>query len=1046
MKRKLLLILALIPIVPSISIRCHAQLNETTTVTFQQGVNGYEDTFELLLNANLGTTPGESVQEYFLDGSPFANPQDDKLDVLRFDNIFGNGPSQIPPGATIVNAFVTYGTGTSGSAVTGGPYTVARLIEITDEFSFYEDYPLDPPETRSYRAATARPWVAGVASVQVAEFVDIGITEFVQAWKDGEPNWGILVFANDTTDGWQPITIGNDDPAKRPKLTVEYTTDVVSVRSFPATRSALIRSNVATVDGAGLTAEFLDSAADDVIEALFHFDILGEGAGQIGSQDQVLHAKLVFQTAGAPDYSGDADTADPYSVHQMFVDWDATTTFGVTGPSTVRGDIGEAVDEMVGMGEWTRATANVTSIVSNWKSGQNNYGFNVKPGGSNGWQLFWPGADNPDRVPMLKVWTVAGSGIPKAAITASISEGQGPLTVAFDASGSSDPGGGALQFAWDFADGTQGAGVSVSHEFTASGVFDVSLTVTDADGNQAQAVSTVKVLGSPILNYTLDVDRGPEPLEIRVNASTSYDPDLGPLSFEWDFGDGNRATGDVATHTYTRGGNFTLRLTVTDDEGEQASVTRPIEIFETSIEKVAFQQGANGYEGAYEMSVRGNGGVVFGRDLAEYYVDGRPQDAAQAVNDWVELIRFDGIIGNAPGQVPSGATVVNAKLTFRTGTDGNANSDGPYVIALLNSAIDESTTYESLDAGTGIPEERGPRGSVDRPYLSGYASLDNEEVATADVTDWVQKWVSGEPNLGLAIFTDDTSNGWQITTIGHANVSMRPQLTVEYTTSAVKRHVFETVMSAIAAKTTDELTDGAFLDASFLDGGADADYKEALFLFPDVFGSGADQVGPTRRILSAKLVVQTSGLPDYSSDAASDDPYSVHQMIAPWDLTSTYGAAGVTDSGPEVSAFIGMGEQARAAADVTPILYSWQAGQPNHGFNVKPRGADGWQIFWPGSFDPELAPRMVIFTEEATEPPQPTGPIQISNVRFTSGSKLAVTWVSNPGNRFLIESSLDLSTWTPIETQFPSAGAETTFEIPLTGELVRFLRVQAAGQ
>ena len=1029
-----------------------AQTVETTTVTFQQGVDGYTDTFELLLDADLVTVAGETTDQFYLDGNPFTNEQDDKLDILRFDSIFGNGAGQIPSGATIINAFVTYSTGDDGNAVTGGPYNVARLIEVTDEFSFYDDYLPDPPETRSYRAATARPWAAGVASVQTEEVLDIDITEYVQAWADGEPNYGILVFTNDTTDGWQISMIGNADSAKRPKLTVEFTTEDVSIRTFPATRSALIRSNVDTVDGSGLIAEFLDSATDDVTEALFHFEVIGENDDQIGSQDQVLGAKLILQTAGAPDFSGSADTSNPYTVHQMFVDWDVSTTFGITGPIVVRGEVGEAVDRMIGMGELTRATADVTSIVSNWKSGQANYGLNVKPGGSNGWQIFWPGVDDADLAPALKVWTVAGSGIPTATVSASVSEGRAPLTVNFDASGSSDPGGGALDFAWDFSDGSQGTGATVTHEFAQAGIYDVALIVTDADGNLAQAASSIKVLGPPTAEFTIDITQGPEPLEVRVNASPSSDPDLGPLLFAWNFGDGNQAQGDIATHTYTRGGNFSLNLTVTDDEGEQAAVTQQIEVFETSIETVSFQQGVNGYEGTFEMRVRADGLVELGQDFAEYYLDGRPQTAAQVDNDTAELIRFDNIIGNGAGQVPSGATVVNATLTFHTGTDTSANSDGPYVIAFLNTSVDESTTYESLDAFTGIPEDAGPRGSVERPYLAGYASLDNEEVASADVTVFVQRWVDGDTNDGLSIFTNDTTNGWQIRTIGHEDVSLRPMLTIEYTTGEVKEHVFESILTAIAAKATDELLDTDSLAAFFLDGGGDPDYKEGLFLFEDVFGSGANLIGPTERILSAKLVVQTPGGPEFSSNADSDDPYSVHQMLMAWDPLTIYGTSGVSiedgQVGEAVTEFVGMGEQALTAADVTPILYNWQAGQPNYGFNVKPQGSDGWQILWPGAFELDLIPRLIIYTEEALEPSQPTGPIEITEVQLTDGGNLAITWVSSPGAQYRIESSVDLVNWTPTETQFASQGAETTFEITAIGsaQSVQFVRITSAGQ
>ena len=64
--------------------------------------------------------------------------------------------------------------------------------------------------------------------------------------------------------------------------------------------------------------------------------------------------------------------------------------------------------------------------------------------------------------------------------------------VQLDGSGSSDPDGPTrkLRYAWTFGDGAASTSVSPSHVYAASGVYTVTLTVTDAKGAQGTASTT----------------------------------------------------------------------------------------------------------------------------------------------------------------------------------------------------------------------------------------------------------------------------------------------------------------------------------------------------------------------------------------------------------------------------------------------------------------------------------------------------------------------------------------------------------------------------
>ena len=55
---------------------------------------------------------------------------------------------------------------------------------------------------------------------------------------------------------------------------------------------------------------------------------------------------------------------------------------------------------------------------------------------------------------------------------------------------------------------------------------------------------------------------------VQFSATGSTDPDGDPLTFNWDFGDGDVATGQTASHVYNSQGSFTAKLCVTSTDFE----------------------------------------------------------------------------------------------------------------------------------------------------------------------------------------------------------------------------------------------------------------------------------------------------------------------------------------------------------------------------------------------------------------------------------------------------------------------------------------------
>ncbi|MEZ5096941.1 MAG: PKD domain-containing protein [Nocardioides sp.] len=80
---------------------------------------------------------------------------------------------------------------------------------------------------------------------------------------------------------------------------------------------------------------------------------------------------------------------------------------------------------------------------------------------------------------------------------AALSVGCTLLVCTADASGSVDPDGSVVGYAWDFGDQATGSGASVAHTYATAGTYSVTVTVTDDDGASDSATLSVAVTDQP---------------------------------------------------------------------------------------------------------------------------------------------------------------------------------------------------------------------------------------------------------------------------------------------------------------------------------------------------------------------------------------------------------------------------------------------------------------------------------------------------------------------------------------------------------------------
>lgn len=171
---------------------------------------------------------------------------------------------------------------------------------------------------------------------------------------------------------------------------------------------------------------------------------------------------------------------------------------------------------------------------------------------------------------------------------------------------------------------------------------------------------------------------GPAPQTVAFDASASIAPSGGSIdAYAWDFGDGNSGTGRTVAHTYESDGEYTVTLTVTDNEGNTESVTEVVTLGEQPAVSIKINVGGpaegdfladrqwdgetHGYEGSGSSTVTQNE-AVSGTDNDAVFQSVRYQDFTYKVavpfeGEYTVELLFADFWRDAAGGRVFGATV-----------------------------------------------------------------------------------------------------------------------------------------------------------------------------------------------------------------------------------------------------------------------------------------------------------------------------------------------------------------------------------------------------
>jgi gliding motility-associated-like protein len=158
---------------------------------------------------------------------------------------------------------------------------------------------------------------------------------------------------------------------------------------------------------------------------------------------------------------------------------------------------------------------------------------------------------------MQRSLTILPPPLVDATLSVTPDSGCPPLDVSMTATGN------ATIYLWDLGDGTTATGTNVSHQYTNSGSYTITLNAIDSTTCNIVDISTatieVYVFAHADFSMNTDTIEATDPVDF-TNLSTNA------TSYLWNFGDGTTSTDTNPQHTYTIAGTYTVCLTAMNEQ------------------------------------------------------------------------------------------------------------------------------------------------------------------------------------------------------------------------------------------------------------------------------------------------------------------------------------------------------------------------------------------------------------------------------------------------------------------------------------------------
>ncbi|NEA25941.1 PKD domain-containing protein [Actinomadura bangladeshensis] len=128
-----------------------------------------------------------------------------------------------------------------------------------------------------------------------------------------------------------------------------------------------------------------------------------------------------------------------------------------------------------------------------------------------------------------------------------------------------------------------------------TGTYGGKTAVTDAASRAAMWTIVLAQGDSAATNEAPQAafTRSCESMQCAFDATASSDPDGSVTGYKWDFGNGADGSGATPEHTYAAAGTYTVKLTVTDDQGAKDTKSQTVTVA-PNMANIVYRGGAGG--------------------------------------------------------------------------------------------------------------------------------------------------------------------------------------------------------------------------------------------------------------------------------------------------------------------------------------------------------------------------------------------------------------------------------------------------------------------